>query len=250
MDWMSIFGNPWFYGILLALTLFAYGVIRSSPLGKLPLIRSRKMLMWVGIIGLAFTLGLFGSVGSFGTGSFSSGVTASSISGLQVTTAFVSNNSAANAVENGNYDDVLDIRLNDAQVGETAGEYELAGGVIKVTRSGDTSAWSCPVRCQIPADFVDEGTGVGPARSILEVNGKGEHECYLNGASTSTNATTSSAKEITSLPFAEGIDTAYLGVALEVDEEAHDYLDQYNSKPIVVDVCGVPYTFNVYRMDA
>lgn len=248
--WYSFIYSSTFWLVLLALSIFGYGIIRATPLRKLPIFNKRKTLMWVSVAGLLIVSGW---LGSFGLGSLSP-VSASdwSVTNLQVTTAFNDTSNGTSIVtENSNVDDLIDVRATDEQVSETtSGDFELGNGVVMVTRTGGLGADSCTVRCVVPPKFEDESAPTGQVYGILEEDNIGTPECYLNAASSSTAAATTSPKEVTSLAFDEGVAIGYVGVALEVEETGHDALDQYSYKDVVVDVCGKPFTFRVHRMDA
>jgi hypothetical protein len=246
--WYNFIYSVWFWVILTAVTFFSYSTIKSTPLKRLPIFNNRKMLLIAGIVGIVLTSGVFTGLGVLGTGSLlgASGIV---ISDIQVTTAH-GNNTASVLSESSNFDDLLDIRLTDAQVAETASFLEINGtGVLTVTRTGDLKASSCQVRALLPADFEDESAPTGTKYNIVEKTALGEYEVYIETASTSTSASTSSPKETTTLAFAEGVAKGFVSVVIEIDEEGHDALNQYNSKDIMLDICGKPYIYRVHRMD-
>lgn len=236
-----------FWLILTLIAVFGYGLIRTMPfLRRIPIINNRRTFILLAVVGLILTSGW---LTDFGLGSLSP-AGAWAISDLQVTTTFLTD-AGGTATENSNQDDLMDLRFTDAQANETTDVYELDTGVITVTRAGALPADSCTVTCMVPPKYQDESAPTGQVYSVLEESAIGESECYLMGASSATAATTSSPKETTSIPFAEGVAVGYLGVALEVDEEGHDALDQYSYKDVIVDFCGQEhYTFRIHRMDA
>jgi hypothetical protein len=247
MVWTSIFYDWRLYAGGLAVALVAYGTIRSTPLGRLPIFNNKRTLTMVSIIGLLFTLGIFGSIfkdtGSL-TGDNPEGFY---VSDLQVTTAFETDTCAGNVTANANIDDLYEVRLTDACSVETAASEEVVTGIITVFRKGSLDPYSCDVVAQIPEKFQDEGAPNGNVFSIVETNSLGEPEVYLQNAGAGA---LTSPKGATMLTFADGSATATLGVMIEVDEEGHDALNQYSYKPIVIDICGKPFTFNIHRMDA
>ncbi len=243
---LDIFSNPSFYAIMLGLVLFAYGIIKPI-VKKLPILRNKQALVLVLIGGFLVTSGILGSMG-FGSvaGASSNKV---QIADLQVTTSFAGNCTIA---ANSNQDDLLDVRCTDANVDETAGYEELDTGIITVFRGGNLDAMSCPVVATTQEGFTSEKTpGDGSEYTIVEETTVGELEVYLNAKASGSGAaaTTSSVKERTTLEFAEGISQAHLGVVLELEEGAHDSLNQYSYKDVVINVCGKPFTMRVHRMD-
>lgn len=232
------------YAVLLGISLFAYGIIRSVPfVKKIPIINNKRNLMMASLVGLVLTSGFLTTLG---TGSFNRVQSGVGIDNLQITTTFLTD-AGGTVSENSNQDDLLDLRFTDAQANETASVYELDTGLLTVTRFGSLEANSCAVRCIVPPRYEDESAPNGNTYSILEEDNLGVPECYLaNGA----QATTSSPKQTTTLAFAEGDADQTLGIALEVDEEGHDALDQYSYKDVIIDVCGKPFTARIHRMDA
>lgn len=243
LEWTkALLAKPGFYLALLGLTLFAYGVLR--PLARrLPFLNKRS-LMLIGIGGFLITSGV---IGSMSLGSVSDGTSGTIITDLQVTTDFTTDTAGnGNLTENANQDDLLDVRLMDSWAVETAGSEEVYTGVITVTRAGDLEPNSCTVSCRVPPDFESESSPDGTKHNILEKTTQGAYECYLaDGAA----ATVNSPKETVQLSFSDGEASTTLGVAMEVDEEGHDFLNQYSYKDVVVDVCGKGYVFRIHRMD-
>jgi hypothetical protein len=246
--WYDIFTTPSFYLMLGLVSLFAYGVIRGL-VSRIPVVNSilkgRTNIVLFCALGFLITSGGISALGLGSvTKSVSSGVL---ISDLQVTTDFAGNCTIS---ENSNIDDLVDVRCLDANTTETAGDYELKTGVITVTRGGDLSAMSCPVVASTQRQWQSEKTpGDGNLYTIVETTTLGELEVYLTAASSTTAATTSSPKQNTQLAFAEGAALGYVGVLIEVDETAHDQLNQYSYKDVVVNICGKPFTFRIHRMD-
>lgn len=241
--WYSFIYSPTFWFVLFAIALLAPGILKSTRLSRLPIFGNRKTLMVIAVVGFLVTSGIFGSFGSWGTASMAgAGVT---ITDLQVTTNFLTDAGGTTA-ENTNTDDLWDVRTTDAQANETTDVYEVDTGVITLTRSGNLEPMSCPVRCIMPPRYENEAGNDGNDYNILEIKADGTYECYLNDGSA---ATTSSPRMETQIAFAEGDAVEELGVALEVDEEGHDALEQYSYKDVIIDVCGKPYTFRIHRMD-
>jgi hypothetical protein len=250
MVWYSIFLSYWFYLVMFLIAMFSYSIIRATPLKKLPIFSNRKSLMIAAVVGFLLTSGIASSLG-FGSASLGTGSTSGyQIIDVQETTTFASVGSGANCTLTENIPGQLyDVRCTDAQVLETAGELEVSTGVFTIRRTGELDAVSVPVSCSVPAKFEDESAPDGTVYNILEADSNGIYECYVAGGSSSAAATTSSQKMTASLPFAEGVDTAYLGVVLEVDEEGHDALDQYSYKDVGINFGGKIVTFRVHRMD-
>ncbi len=244
---LDFFQSPMFWAVVTGIGLFAYGVI--APIFKrVPILNNKSAFMWIGIIGLLLTTGILGSMSIFGTGSVAQSSIGSKgfvISDIQLTTSFASSGGCTLA-ENSNQDDLLDIRCTDAQANETASIFEINNGILTVTRQGDLKPMSCPVVARTTKNYGSETTpGDGNTFTILEVTTLGLLEAYLGDGA---NATTTSPLERTSLTFAEGDATQTLGVLLEVDEDAHDNLNQYSYRDVVLDVCGKPYTLRAHRM--
>lgn len=243
----AIVSNPWFYVTLLGLAIFAYGTLRALT-KVLPIKLTRTAVVMIAIVGVAITSGLFGA-NTFGTASLTpqSGV---QIADLQVTTSFATDGDG-NVSENTNVDDLVDIRLTDAQSNESSGIYDMDDGIITIFRSGELNAMSCPVIASTPAYASEVTPGDGSSYKIVEETSLGELEVYLNAKKSGSGAAaaTTSPKEKTTLEFDEGISQAHLGVLIEVDETAHDNLNKYSYRDVVVNVCGKPMTFRVHRMD-
>lgn len=248
MDW-SFLSNPVTWVVVTVVAVFGFNaIVKATPLKRVPVLNNKRNLMIIGIVGFLITSGIFGNIGLWETGSMGGGSWV--VSDLQVTTSH-GTDAGGTLSESSNYDDLLDVRFTDAQSNETSAILEINGtGEITVTRTGQLIADSCDVKCIVPAKFEDQSAPDGTKYSILEETALGESECYIRAAATSGSATTSSPKEKASLPFAEGIQTAYVSVVLEVEEGGHDALDQYNSKDVVIDICGKPFTYRIHRMDA
>lgn len=247
MVWTDIFTNPTFYLIMAGIALFAYSMVRSTGLSKVPMFNSRRSLLIVAIGGFLITSGVFASLNLGSLSTPSGAATGVQVSDLQVTTAFTTDGAGATApAENANQDDLIDIRLTDANVTETGGEEELYTGIITVTRTGSLEPASCQVKTIMPADYADEAGDDGRRYNILEKTTTGQWESYLNSGGA---ATINSPKTQTAIAFADGAATGTLGVAMEVDEEGHDALNQYSYKDVVIDICGKPFTFRFHRMD-
>lgn len=246
MVWSDIFTSSTFWIVMLALAVFGYGVIRSSPLKKLPVFNNKNTFMLVALAGLLLTSGLIGSW-SLGSLSQSASVAGVSVSALQVTTSFTTG-AGGSIGENANVDDLIDVRMTDAQSNETSGVYEATTGILTVTRTGSLDPISCDVVASTPSYTGETASTQGNSVSykILEETTTGDLNAYLKAGGA---AATTDPKETTSLAFADGVATATLGVLLQVDEEAHDALSQYSYKDVVVDVCGKPFTFRIHRMD-
>jgi hypothetical protein len=242
---LSFLNNPTFWLILSGVMLFGYSLF-SGLIKKVPVLGSmnRKTLVMIGIGGFLVTSGILGGImGSAGTGSLAE--QGFVISDLQVTTTFTSDGGAS-PVENANVDDLIDVRLTDAQANETAGIEEIYSGVITVTREGSLEPMSCAVRTVMPADFADEAGDDGRRYNILEKTTTGDWESYISDGAA---ATINSPKDHGTLTFADGASTQTIGFALEIDEEGHDALNQYSYKDVVYDICGKPFTFRLHRMD-
>ena len=247
MVWTDIFGQWQFYALLVALgTVFSAFASRMG-LFKLPIL-SKQALLYVGVVGLVITTGIFGSViMSTGTASLGDAPAGFYISDLQVTTAFTSDNAGiGNVTESSGVQDHLDVRLLDAAVSETGGEEEVYTGILTVTRTGAGEPYSCVVQAELPADYGDEAGDDGRRYNIVEKTTTGEWEVYLNDGGA---AVITSPKDHTTLSFDDGESQTTLGIAVEVDEEGHDALNQYSSKNIVVNICGRPFTIEIHRMD-
>jgi hypothetical protein len=202
-----------------------------------------RILPIVGIIGLVSTLG---GIGIFESASLV-GAEDVEIVDMQVTTDFTSVTGCTIAEDN-NVDDRVNVRCTDkntGQVNETAAQYEVQEGIITVTRGGNLEPASCTVKAYSADYFSEKTPGDGTVYNIVEVTTLDELEVYL--ADNSAAATTSQ-KERIELSFAEGEATETLGVLIELDEDAHDNLNQYSTKDIVLDVCGMPFYFRVWQM--
>lgn len=248
---MTVF-NATFWVIVGLLSLLAYSVVRNLT-KRIPVVNrmfSSQMnaLMFSVLFALLASGALGGALGGFsgfGTASLNS-PTGMTVSDLQVTTSFATDAGGTIALSQ-DIDDRLIVRMTDAQANETAGYEEVATGIITVTRVGSTEPMSCDVVARLPADYENQdGSSQGTFYNIVEKNTLNEYEVYLEDGGA---ATTSSPKERTSLEFADGAATGTLGISIEVDEEGHDALLQYNSKFVTVDICGKPFEIEIVRMD-
>jgi hypothetical protein len=246
--WYDFAYNSTFWLVLAAIMLFGYGLVRSL-IKRIPVLGGINRRMWViiAIVGFLVTSGALGTV--FGTAQTASlAGTGYTITDIQVTTAFTNESSSAtDLTENANVDDLLDVRMTDADVDETATSEEVQTGVLTVTRSGNLDPSSCPVRTVMPPDYADEAGDDGRRYNILEKTTVGEWEAYFevnDGGAVITDE-----KDHASLTFTDGASTATLGVMLEIDEEGHDALNQYSYKDVILDICGKPFTFRIHRMD-
>ena len=232
----------WFWGILLLVVMLAWGSV-SGILKRLPIVNNRRTVMIIAIVGLVLTTGIIGSLGIGSLGTVSA--TDVSVVDIQVTTDFTSD-AGATPAENANVDDLIDVRMTDAQANETSGIEEVYTGILTVTRSGDLSPTSCEVTALLPADYADEAGDDGRRYNIVEKTTVGEYEVYIQDGAA---ATVTSPKEHSVLTFADGVSQRTLGISIEVDEEGHDALNQYSSKSVIIDVCGSPFEFKLHRMD-
>lgn len=243
-----VFYEMWqFWLVVLGLMVFVPGIIRVVT--SLPILRRVPWTTWmmVCIGALIITSGVFGGI-KWPTGSLTK-TSGFMITDLQETTSFATDISGSVAA-NANQDDLWDVRLTDAQANETSGYYELDDGVLTVTRTGDLTAMSCPVVATTSTFGSEKTPGDGNQYKIVEETTLGELEVYLRTCSSASCASaTTYPKGATSLAFDEGVSLGYVGVLIEVEESAHDQLNQYSYKDVVVDVCGKPATFRIHRMD-
>jgi hypothetical protein len=246
MVWTDIFGMWQLYAALLAVGVFGFSYfLRGIPVvGKT--LGSKSMLMIIGVAGLLFTGGFLGDLIST-SDTASMAPSGFAVSDLQVTTDFTTDTCGnGNVTENTNVADTLDVRLLDACAVETAAAEEVYSGIITVTRTGSLEPYSCQVTAQMPSKYQAETSPDGSYYNILEETTLGEYEVWLaDGAA----ATINSPKEKASLTFGDGVATRTLGIAMDVDEEGHDALDQYSYKSVVINICGKPFTVNIHRMD-
>lgn len=247
----AIFYNPMLYFGLALLAFLAWGSIKTV-FRSVPLLNNRMTFIAIAvIIGLAAggwlgTIGL-GSIG--GSSVDASGVTIlDGSTGLQVTTSFNhSTNGTGSIAESTNQDDVLEVRFFDANVSETAVEVEVYRGILTVTRTGSLAPASCTVQATLPDKYEDQSAPNGNVFNIVEIDALGVGAVYIQDGG---EARTTSPRMQTSLTFADGDSTQTVGFAIQVDEEGHDALNQYNHKDVVFDICGKPYKVEVYKLDA
>ena len=238
----SIYSNIWTYVIMIVLGLgvgarFIPKLVKKSP------VYNKRNLMIAGILGVLFVGGIFGAV------SFGSVAGSGLIIDSQITTSFATDAGGSVAVST-TYPNTIDVRLTDAQSNETATYEELTTGVIRLKRGGDLSPMSCDVTARVPSDYLNQdGSDQTTLYHLVERNSLGEIEVYLAGASSTTAGALTDPKGVTSLPFGDGVDTAYLGIMIEIDEEGHDAMNQYESLPVIINACGEIYTINFFRMD-
>jgi hypothetical protein len=249
LDFLTgVFTNVWTYAIMIMLGLgigwkFFAGLRPKSTRAVI----NKKNLLIAGLIGFLLFSGILGSV-TLGFGSVSA---SNVIISSRVTTNFQTD-SGGTIAKSSSMDNTIDVRLTDAQAVETDGSEELSTGVIQVTRKGGV-ADSCSVRAVVPKDYLNQdGSDQATMYHLVERSGSGsalETEVYLSVGSSSSAATTSSPTMTNELAFAEGVSVGYVGVTIELDEEGHDAMNQYESLPVYVDICGELYTFNFFRMD-
>ncbi len=138
------------------------------------------------------------------------------------------------------------IRCTDSGVDETASIYEFQNN-FTLTRSGSHYA-SCDITItsntfKSPSDLSDTND-----YWILERTNLGQLEAYISVEGYS--ATTSNTKVHSVLGFDEGQTTNYFALALEIDEEGSDELNQYDKVNINLDICGTSYLIEYMEMDA
>ena len=138
------------------------------------------------------------------------------------------------------------IRSNDAGVDETSGKLEFDGN-LTVVRADSSKAGSCKVTASVTAFKSPSDPSDVNSYKIVEETSAGELEVYL----AENQATTSSQKQEFYLDFGEGVSTKTLGVVCEIDEQASDELNKYDTKNIVLTFCdGYKYTFEYMELDA
>lgn len=230
------------YTYLIIMVLLAMGIgtkwLRRARIKK----RTAYMLLGLGIF-----LTVFG-VGWLGVGTVGSGVGGVDIQRIQTTTAFNlenTNGTPLTIADSG----IDDTRMSDFYPSETdvAGNAYIHDGVFAVTRGGELSEASCPVRVIKPPRYDISDTTY---HIVDEDADTGVMYAYIATASTSTPATASHPKEVTELAFDRGVSVGYVGFNITIDETGFDPLTQYVYKDINVDICGYPYTFRVHKADA
>ncbi len=143
-------------------------------------------------------------------------------------------------------ENTITVRCTDVGVDEGAGVYELLAN-FSLTRSGSDYG-SCDITItsntfKSPSDLSDTND-----YWILERTNLGQLEAYI--AIEAYTATTSNTKGHSVLGFDIGETTNYFAIALEVDEEGSDELNQYDKVNINLNICGVPYLIEYMEMDA
>jgi hypothetical protein len=247
MVWYDFIHMWQFWLVMLGIGVFLYtAVIKSTFLKKIPILNRQNTFVLLAIGGLLMSTGALSSVfGNAGTGSLG-GAGDMSISDIQLTTAFL-NNGSGTLSENNNVDDLLDVRLSGTtDVNESSNAFEVYAGQLSVTRIGSLKPTSCEVEAIVPPKYANEAGDDGSRYSIVELTALGEPEVYLASGAI---ATSTSPKKTVALAFADGVATTTLGVAIEIDQEGHDVLNQYSYKDIVLNVCGAPYTMRIHSMD-
>lgn len=241
---LDFLNNQALWLILIGVGVIAWSSV-SNIVKKLPFISSRSNFIMVAVAGFLVTSGIIGGLGSWGTGSAGSlSLGNFEVSDIQVTTSGAGNCTISN---NNNVDDLMDVRCTDVNVNENTGITEMNTTILTVTRTGSLEPVSCNVVASTQRGFQSEVTpGDGSTYTILEVTTLGQLEAYVQDGAA---ATYNSPKESTSLTFADGVATRTLGLLMEVDEGAHDNLNQYSYRDVLVDVCGRPFTVRIHRMD-
>lgn len=230
--------------VLAVLTIFAYGVIKATPLKKLP----KKTLLLVSIVGILLTTGIFSGF-YMGSGSLNRGA---SVNKLQVTTDFVINTTTT--LTGTNKHRLLDIRGAEAWI-DTGTENDIKTGVIQVTRNRDSKgllpATSIDISCQTPPDFEHESSPDGTRYHLVERDNNGVEAIYISTAASSVSAAdTSDSQETGSLAFLEGVAVGEVSLLISLEDAGYDVLDQYSYKDITCRIGSAPFTFRVHHMDA
>ena len=235
MNFFQSLHNPYFYGALLFIALFAWGMF-GKYFRKLSIRKGHIML--VGIIGLAL---VFGGLSMLGIGS--TGITTGSavVSQLQTTTSYV----LYNATDSGTDDTRMSVFYIDE--GTIVGNRNIEAGTFQVWRSGNLNPTSCNVRVIKPPRYDIADTTY---HLIDEDVSTGKMYAYIyTGAGTDT-ADGDEPREVNSLAFAEGVNTGFVAFNITIDETGIDPLTQWNSKDIQTDICGYPYVFRIVKQDA
>lgn len=139
------------------------------------------------------------------------------------------------------------LRCTDAQANETAGIEDFQGEFL-VTRKSSEKAGSLKVEATVTEFKSPSSTSDPNIYKIVEETSAGELEVYLKSGA---NATTSDSKELTYIDFAEGDSEITFGVTVEIDEEASDELNIYDTKNIVLNFAdGFKYVIEYMDLDA
>jgi hypothetical protein len=245
MVWYDFAFSPITWVILGLIAMFAYGIIKSSPLKKVPVFNNKSQLLMVCVVCFLLTSGILGSLG---LGNIISGDKSSSpitISQLQTTTAYqVTGAATAQADSSSDTTKQSDFYLNETQL---AGNAHINLGVMKVTRAGSLDASSCEVSVLKPERYSISDTTY---HIVDESASTGTMFAYISTGSTSAAATSADPKETNQLSFAEGVSTGFVGLNITLDETGFDPLNLYDTKTIPVDICGYNYNFIVHKADA
>lgn len=245
---IAILTNPTLWLILGIISVVAYGVLKTTKLNRLPGMKTPTSSAIVCAVLFLIFSGAISGLGSWGTGSLNKDSSSSwSVSNVQVATLSASVAGGTVALDSNNpY--LINGRYTDAQANETASIYELNSSVFTIERSGDLKPDSCKVTVSSNDFNVDETTGLASTvpLNILQKDATTRAMTYIQSGT--TQATTSSPQESTSIAFADGVATAQFTVTANIAESAHDALTQYSFRDVTIDVCGFPITYRVFRM--
>lgn len=239
--------NVWFWLILAGISVFGYGIIRSSPLKKVPIFNNKKTLLMVAIVGFLFASGVFSGLGLGSLSTTPASVGGWSISDVQASTLSASVAGGSVALD-ANNPYLINARFTDAQANETTAIYEVNSSLFTIYRTGKLVADSCQVDISSPDYLINEVTGQQGSTpyNILEKDATGRYKTYFKSGT--TQATTSDAQGKISISFAEGVSSAQFTMLSNVDEESHDALNQYSFRDATINVCGFPETVRIFTM--
>lgn len=237
---LSILSNPWFYAVFLAIAFLGLSAF-LGPLRKVGLTKGR--IMFLGVIGLVFSLGLFSmaGLGSVGLDSSSDVISRVTLSGglVNVTSTQDYYNSAEDVVTFQTTDSVIldgeEISFNatleradikeDARVRVqcTINDKALTG--VTLENMAETTDGEIDLDIRLPSemgalDLPNTGTDVGTHISDLTV------ERYID--------------------FAEGTGSQVIMVAFDHEETWHDGMTNFDTVGLVsCNANGTPFTANI-----
>jgi len=240
--------NPWFYVVVAVLMFTGWLGIKRLFRG-IPILKNKSYVYLICIIGFLLVGGAsyLGISSNWGTASLTS-VSAMRITNIQITGLSPSAAGGTTTLD-ANNPYLIHVRQTDAQANETSIIYELNSSKFTITRSGDLKAASCLVKIYSADWLIDETTGQQGSTpfNILEKDATGRYKSYL--ADSTTWATTSDSQGEVQVAFAEGVATKTFTMLMNVEETAHDALNQYSSRDVTLDVCGTPVIVKFTRMD-
>lgn len=230
-----------FYAILLVITLIAWGTV-AKYFRRVNLSKGKVAL--IAVVGIFLALGGAGMLGLGSTGSLASATT---VTQIQTTTAYVVHNTSSSTTVTDSGTDDTKMSVFYVTEGFVNGDATIDTGVFQVFRTGSLDPASCEVKVIKPPRYEISDTTY---HLVNEDASTGVMTAYVYTGSSTGSADGDEPKEKNQLSFAEGVATGFVAFNISLDETGIDPLTQYDSKDINTVMCGYPYTFRIVKSDA